>query len=488
MSANLAKVNGINLAYRMRGEGPPLVLVMGYRLNSTAWPTAFIEQLAQLFTVITPDNRGTGLSDKPVEGYALANMARDIAGLLDELQMSEVYLLGYSMGGAIAQEFARQFPHRVKRLILCATMAGGPSATYANPSVSSVMRDLDGLSPEQAARRIWKVTYAPGYVDQHRTIAEDQMRREIALPTPLHAADLQFQAFAEFDGSQALAAIGCPTLVMTGDLDELIPPKNSLLMAKRIPGAKLVVIHGGGHRVLWEVQQKCFELITEFLSSAPSAPDALPAEVRLPRAPTTQTSTPSPIELFANWPLVLAKATFGAFTSAGQSVMTRSASRYGDGKPVILLPLLLGSDLTLLPISLWLKGLGYRPILAGLLLNLGGGQGDRALSSAISNATQRTGRKGILLSHYSGMPQALRIAALHRERISDVVIFGAPRKHATDGVRAHYVSSGWSLLKGIVELPRILRSIGIELIEDAALTENRSHSADRRAAPQESRT
>ena len=65
------------------------------------------------------------------------------------------------------------------------------------------------------------------------------MRREIALPTPLHAADLQFQAFAEFDGSRALSQIKCPTLVLTGDLDQLIPPQNSDVLAKIIPGATL---------------------------------------------------------------------------------------------------------------------------------------------------------------------------------------------------------------------------------------------------------
>lgn len=100
-----------------------------------------------------------------------------------------------------------------------------------------VMRDLDGLTPEQAARRIWSVTYAPGYLDKHRALAEEQMKREIALPTPLHAADLQFQAFAEFDCSQQLVNIKSPTLVLTGDLDQLISPQNSLKMAKLIPGA-----------------------------------------------------------------------------------------------------------------------------------------------------------------------------------------------------------------------------------------------------------
>ena len=210
MGMQYANANGIEIAYRVRGQGPPLILVMGYRLNSIAWPAAFIEALARQFTVITFDNRGTGLSDKPVEGYAIANMARDVCGLLDELEISRVHLLGYSMGGAIAQEFVHQFPERVSSLILCATMCGGRQAIYAKFSTTSIMRDLDGLSPEEAARRIWKVTYSRGYLERHSEIAEQQMRREIALPTPLHAADLQFQAFAEFDGLKALPNIRCP--------------------------------------------------------------------------------------------------------------------------------------------------------------------------------------------------------------------------------------------------------------------------------------
>jgi pimeloyl-ACP methyl ester carboxylesterase len=89
------------------------------------------------------------------------------------------------MGGAIAQEFVRQFPKRVSSLILCATMAGGSCAKYATADVVGVMRDPDGISPEEAARRIWKVTYAPGYLERHRDLAEEQMRREVALPTRL---------------------------------------------------------------------------------------------------------------------------------------------------------------------------------------------------------------------------------------------------------------------------------------------------------------
>jgi len=172
MTTRFAKVNGVHIAYRVQGDGPPLVLVMGYRLSSAAWPSTFVEGLARRFSVITLDNRGTGQSDKPVEGYAIANMARDVAGLLDELGITGAHMLGYSMGGTVAQEFARQFPHRVRGLVLCATMCGGLRAIYMPPSVMRVMRELDGLESEEIARRIWKVTYSPGYIEGHRELAE----------------------------------------------------------------------------------------------------------------------------------------------------------------------------------------------------------------------------------------------------------------------------------------------------------------------------
>jgi pimeloyl-ACP methyl ester carboxylesterase len=467
MAVRFAKVNGVRIAYRVQGEGPPLVLVMGYRLNSAAWPATFIEQLAERFTVITLDNRGTGLSDKPVVGYAIANLARDLRGLLDELGITEVNMLGYSMGGAVAQEFVRQFPDRVLSLILCATSPGGPQATYAKASVVEVMRDLDGLSPEQAARRIWKVTYAPGYLERHRVLAEDQMRREIALPTPLHAADLQFQAFAEFDASKALTGIRCPTMVLTGDLDELIPPQNSALMAKLIPDAKLIVIPGGGHRVLWEATPTCVELIVEFLTSNRDDWTLQPQpDVEQGLASPASHALISAFELFMTWPLAFAKAGFEILTIAQQAIMVGSASRFGDGKPVILVPRFLGSDLALLPLSVWLKALGYRPVLVGLFVNFEDSYSDDSLSQAIRDATQRIGRKAVLITHSSGMTRALRAAEAHREWISDVVVFEASHRPNTEGMRAHFVSSGLSMLHGIIELPRVLRNIGIELIEE----------------------
>jgi pimeloyl-ACP methyl ester carboxylesterase len=145
--------------------------------------------------------------------------------------------------------------------------------------------------------------------------------------------------------------------------------------------------------------------------------------------------------------------------------MVGSTSSFGDGKPVVLLPTFLGSDLALLPLSAWLKALGYRPATTGLFLNLEDSHGERSLSQAIRDVARRVGRKAVLIAHSSGMRSALRTADAHREYVSDVVIFGTPHRPITEGLRIHFVSSELSALLGILELPRILRNIGIELID-----------------------
>jgi pimeloyl-ACP methyl ester carboxylesterase len=123
-----------------------------------------------------------------------------------------------------------------------------------------------------------------------------------------------------------------------------------------------------------------------------------------------------------------------------------------------------GSDLALLPLSAWLEALGYRPIMAGSV-HLGGIDGDSSLSQAIREVTGRVGRRAVLITHSFGMMRALRAAETHRDLISDVVIFEPPYTQEIDGVRAHFISSGWSALLGMMELSRLLRMIGIELIE-----------------------
>jgi 3-oxoadipate enol-lactonase len=465
MTMRHADVNGIQIAYGVHGSGPPLVLIMGYRLSSLAWPLGFVEALVERFTVVLFDNRGTGASDKPTIGYEISNMAKDVCGLMDHLEIARANVLGYSMGGAIAQDFVRQFPDRVLGLVLCATMCGGPRAIYASPSVVRVMRELDGLKPEEIARQIWSVTYSPGYLENHRELAESQMRREIAAPTPLHAADLQFQAFAEFDCSKALPNIQAPTLVLTGDLDQLISPRNSKFIASRVPGASLIVIPSCGHRVMWEATDECVGFITEFLANVYegrryNVAATASQDDQWPLAEFVNFFTPA-VELFTNWPWMLAGVGVDTMTVARQSVYFGGKAQFGDGKPIILLPQL-GSNLHFQLLSNWLKVLGYRPVTSSLAVKFD----DQLVGNLIRATAERTGRKAVLVAPACGMQLASAIAEAHRDWVSDIVVLNV--SHHPDlplGIRAHFISSGWWLFPAIAALPQVLRNIRIELIE-----------------------
>jgi 3-oxoadipate enol-lactonase len=127
------------------------------------------------------------------------------------------------------------------------------------------MHNLEGMTHAEAARRIWAVTYEPRYLATNRDKIERQMQLEIENPTPLHAADLQFQTLVDFDSSKALPGVRARTLIVTGDRDQLIPPRNSEVLDDLIPEALLIVLRGYGHRGIWEAPRQCVELVVDFL-------------------------------------------------------------------------------------------------------------------------------------------------------------------------------------------------------------------------------
>jgi 3-oxoadipate enol-lactonase len=258
--------NGITLHYDAIGVGPAVCLINGYRLSGDAWPKSFISQLAERLTVITFDNRGTGRSDKPTTGYEFANLAKDVVELLDALRRPQVHLLGFSMGGAVAQEVAIRYPDRVGRLILFGTFCGGVWAEPASYSVFKRLLSVENQTPEEAARQAWPVTYSPDYLAAHADAVERQMRRELEHPTPTYVAERQMEALRKFDSYRDLPRIQAPTLVATGAHDELVKPRNSEILASRIPNARREMLADLGHRAIWEAPEEIAELIGDFLT------------------------------------------------------------------------------------------------------------------------------------------------------------------------------------------------------------------------------
>jgi pimeloyl-ACP methyl ester carboxylesterase len=257
--------NGITLHYEVVGTGPAVCLINGYRLSADAWPAPFISQLAVRLTVITFDNRGTGRSDKPPTGYDFANLAKDVVGLLDNLHRPQVHLFGYSMGGAIAQEITIRHPDRVDRLVLFSTFCGGVWAEPASYSTFKRFLAVENQTPEEAARQAWPVTYSPDYLAANADAVERQMRRELDHPTPTYVAQRQMEALRKFDSYRELPRVKAPTLVATGAHDQLVKPRNSEILASRIPNARREVLADLGHRAIWEAPEEIADLIGDFL-------------------------------------------------------------------------------------------------------------------------------------------------------------------------------------------------------------------------------
>ena len=138
-------VNGANLGYRTVGTGPPLVLITGFGGTMAEWDPALVAGLATQHTVVVFDNRGIATSQPvPVRGLTIAKMADDTAGLIDALGVGKADVLGWSMGGNIAEVLVQRHPDKVNRLILAATDPGGPQAVQpTDPLAVKLLADTN---------------------------------------------------------------------------------------------------------------------------------------------------------------------------------------------------------------------------------------------------------------------------------------------------------------------------------------------------------
>ncbi|MGA8144211.1 MAG: alpha/beta fold hydrolase [Candidatus Acidiferrales bacterium] len=249
------------------GEGAPVLLIMGLGWPSYMWYRTK-PSIAERYRAITFDNRGAGRSDAPAGPYPISLMASDAAAVLDAAGVESAHLYGVSMGGMIAQEFALQYPKRVRSLILGCTAAGGSEAVRAEPKVLEVLM-RQGMTPEEAARAINPFIYDAG-TPQER-IDEDVKIRLQWVPTA-EAYMAQLQGIMAWEAYSRISRIAVPTLVIHGETDQLVPAQNGKLIAGRIPGAQLVMISGASHIFSTDQPEAAHRATFEFLSAHVNQP------------------------------------------------------------------------------------------------------------------------------------------------------------------------------------------------------------------------
>jgi pimeloyl-ACP methyl ester carboxylesterase len=219
--------------------------------------------LTAQYKTIALDNRGIGRSDVPVGPYPIALMASDAAAVLDAAGIESVHLFGVSMGGMIAQEFALQYPKRVRSLILGCTAAGGPTAVRADAEAAQMLMTREKMTPEQAAEA--PVPFIYDAATPRERIDEDIAIRRPWFPRP-EAYTAQLQGILAWEAYSRLPRITAPTMVIHGENDRLVPPGNGKLIAERIPGAKLVMMPHASHLFLTDQTEAAHRAILEFLN------------------------------------------------------------------------------------------------------------------------------------------------------------------------------------------------------------------------------
>jgi pimeloyl-ACP methyl ester carboxylesterase len=277
-----AAVNGVSLCYETFGKpnDPALLLIMGLGAHMTQWDDGFCETLAERgFHVIRFDNRDVGRSTKieapaqdvaaalaaVYEGrpakppYSLEDMARDALGLLDHLGAPRAHVVGFSLGGMIAQVMALDAPERLASLTLMATRSGETDLPAPGPEFAAIFA---APPPRNAAEyveanvRAWKVM-RPAWIEPQEDARDRERAERASLRSPLcpEGGGRQFLAAATAPGRRSrLAEVKAPTLVIQGAADPLCPAPCGEDLARSIPGAKLMLVERMGHnlpKALW---------------------------------------------------------------------------------------------------------------------------------------------------------------------------------------------------------------------------------------------
>jgi 3-oxoadipate enol-lactonase len=250
----------MKIVWEERGSGKPLLLIQGLGYARWSWEPV-VPALAERYRVLFFDNRGIGESDKPPGPYSARAMADDALQVLDEAGVERAHVLGASLGGMIAQELAAAAPERVDRLVLCCTTPGG-AATVPMPEVTvRLFAEAGSLPPEVSLRRFVENALAPG---APAALVEELYRRRLSSPPDPVGWPAQAAAGLGFAGVDG--AIAAPTLLVTGTEDNVVDPRNTDVLAERIPGARVEAIRGTGHLFFWEQPEAFVRIVTEFLA------------------------------------------------------------------------------------------------------------------------------------------------------------------------------------------------------------------------------
>lgn len=247
-----------------------VVLVNGWSASGLIWGRAWLARLAEQFDVVRIDNRGTGWSPVPDDDFTLDNLAEDVADICGTLGLIRPAVLGFSMGGMVAQRVAINREVELAALVLVGTGPPIPALVPAPEGVlGSMMRRPKGMSASDLLASMWGGLAAPGFADRDPQAVADLVADALAAPTRLSVIAQQWSAIKGFRNPELLSEIDVPTLILHGGDDPLLVVDNARRLADAIRGARLVERPGVGHLVSYEDPLSA-HTVADFLAAAPA--------------------------------------------------------------------------------------------------------------------------------------------------------------------------------------------------------------------------
>jgi pimeloyl-ACP methyl ester carboxylesterase len=254
-------VDGLRLRIVRHGEGRPLLLINGLGAPLEMW-VPLLRHLSD-YEVITFDMPGCGLSATPRRPLGMRALAGIVEAMMRTVGRSRAHVLGYSLGGLVAQELAYRHPRRVDRLVLCATTPGFPSLP-PRPMAAWLMLTPTRYNDPSAARMIVPLI-AGGRTSRERPVLDANLPNRLSHAPSVLGYLHQLYAAGGFSSHPWLGQIKQRTLVLAGDDDPLVPVPNARYLAHVIPKAELHVMHGAGHLMLIDEPRPAGARIRQFL-------------------------------------------------------------------------------------------------------------------------------------------------------------------------------------------------------------------------------
>ncbi|MEV6025283.1 alpha/beta hydrolase [Streptomyces sp. NPDC052036] len=266
-----ARVNGIRLSYRIRGEGDPLLLIAPAAASAMLWDRHQVPALVRAgYQVVTFDNRGSAPSDVPPGPYVLGDLVADTAALIEELGIGPCRVAGVSIGSMVAQELALERPDLVTAVALLATRGKGDAFRDALAlACADLMRSGKDLPDRFAAVATMTQLFGPATLADDRR-ADDWLTTLSLFPQRSEGWAAQYEATINEDRLPGLRKLSRPALVVAFSHDMIMPPAMGRAVADAIPECRYEELDGCGHFGFLERPDDVNELLVDFFRTAPA--------------------------------------------------------------------------------------------------------------------------------------------------------------------------------------------------------------------------